>query len=239
VRRPAGLTHPAAAGVNLTAELGPTEEWLRANLANISAAINNTNTLAELGVIILSQYGDSTFNGQLVNAEPGSRDVTMVRAACGACVGCARDPATLLACTGAGMHMHMRVHVYLYCSTCVLAIHSAAPNNHQRPASPPCCTTLRTAPRRVAPRRAQGDVSPSFFSATFLLKILQSVLPPELVIPALEEIEYVFDLNSPPEPPSSSGGRLYELLCNSPPAVSIRPSYCGNTLSPCANTTVC
>lgn len=67
------------AGVNITAELGPTITWLQENVANLTTwALANKNKLEDLAFALVTYFEDSSVNGKLMNAVPGSQLYTMV-----------------------------------------------------------------------------------------------------------------------------------------------------------------
>lgn len=70
-------------------------------------------------------------------------------------------------------------------------------------------------------------MQPSWFQFMFLLKTIQSALPPDLIIPAIQEIEFIIDVNMPPGQ-SKPTGRLWKLLCQPGNDVveGAKPAWC-------------
>lgn len=69
------------AGINVTAELGPTIDFLVQNIAKLEQWANSS-ILFSFSVVseLMSYFDDSSPNGQLLNAYPGSRVFSMVGA---------------------------------------------------------------------------------------------------------------------------------------------------------------
>lgn len=74
-------------------------------------------------------------------------------------------------------------------------------------------TLIDTCPRRLS-MSVQADVSPIYLGVVTTLSILDQALPPELKIPAIEEIQYILQINTPGKNsvPPIIGGRLWQMI---------------------------
>lgn len=202
----------APAGVNITAELGPAASWLLNNLGPLKKwAFENPNVLGGLAVLGQTFFGDGTFIANLTAAVPGSELYDMVSAAVpchhperpaakdSACVCC-----QLLLCPGATADTP-------WCSP---------PSRCARAA---WTSGLRAPPPHHLPAPPQAQVSPIYYAVTYILKLLDLFLPPELKNPAAEEIAYVAAVNSKPDPINNvPPGRLWLMLNGTIPFRAVR-----------------
>lgn len=73
--------HLCTAGMNLTADLGPTQEWVMKNLKNITTFLSNSNqslATGELIAFVNAFFGTQSSVHPIINAVPGSRLFGMV-----------------------------------------------------------------------------------------------------------------------------------------------------------------